>query len=52
MTELGAKDQADRHAMAMSLLDLAEPVSSTALSYSQAGELIAALKAKKAEVSP
>jgi hypothetical protein len=51
MTELGAKDQADRHAMAMSLLDLSEPVSSTSLSRTQANQLITELRAKKAEVS-
>ena len=51
MAELGAEDQAGRHAMAMSLLDLPEPVSSTALSHVQADELIRNLRAKKAEVS-
>ena len=51
MRELGAKDQADRHAMAMSLLGLDEPVSSTALSFKQADELIILLRVKKAEVS-
>jgi len=51
MKELGAQDQADRHAMAMSLLNLAEPVSSTDLSRDQADQLIAALRAKKAEVT-
>ena len=43
--------KADRHAMAMSLLNLAEPVSSTDLSRDQADQLIAALRAKKAEVT-
>ena len=52
MRELGAKDQVDRHAMAMSILDLAEPVSSTMLSPKQADDLIEGLRAKKAEVTP
>ena len=52
MASLGAKDQVDRHAMAMMLLNLTEPVSSTMLSAKQAGELITALRAKKAEVTP
>ena len=52
MRELGAKDQVDRHAMAMSILDLAEPVNSTMLSPKQADDLIEGLRAKKAEVTP
>src|SRR6516165_7664630 len=52
MRELGAKDQVDRHAMAMSILDLTEPVSSTMLSEAQARQLITGLFAKKAEVTP
>jgi len=52
MVSLGAKDQVDRHAMAMSILDLTEPVSSTMLSEAQARQLITGLFAKKAEVTP
>jgi hypothetical protein len=52
MRELGATDQIDRHAMAMAILDLTEPVSSTMLSEAQARDLINGLRAKKAEVTP
>ena len=45
MRELGAKDQADRRAMVLSLLNLPEAVASQDLSYSQAESLIAALRA-------
>jgi hypothetical protein len=51
MRELGAKDQADRSAMAMSLLDSDMPVNPVRLSRADADRLIAALRAKKAEVS-
>jgi hypothetical protein len=51
MAELGTTTQSGRHAMAMDLLNRTEPVSSTALSYQDAADLIAALRAKKAEVS-
>ena len=51
MRELGAKDQADRNAMAMSLLDSDRPVSPLKLSKVDAEKLITALLAKKAEVS-
>jgi hypothetical protein len=52
MRELGAKDQADRRAMVLSLLNLPETIASQDLSYSQAESLITGLRAKKAEVTP
>ena len=52
MSDLGAKTQAGRHALAMDLLGLTEPVSSKTLSYRDAVKLIAILERKKAEVTP